>query len=143
MKMRRSRAVDAGLWALFFVAVAAIVFWSLGPTPPGAGTLQGFDKVLHGLAYMIATLLFLLAAVWRPGRPTDGSGIEPRVLLPVAVVAVSVGCALELGQGMLTSDREPELLDVVWEVLGVTGAVGCLLLGRHLAYRRKAVPGTN
>src|SRR4051812_26231739 len=48
------------------------LWWSLASVPPGASLFVGVDKLEHGLAYFVTSLLFLLAAVWRPGRGGGG-----------------------------------------------------------------------
>lgn len=117
----------------------AIVVWSLVSGPPEMGAFAGADKVLHGLGYMISTLLFLLAGVWRPGR----AGLpRPGSILRVGLIAVMAGGALEVGQGLLMEDREPEAMDVVFEVLGVAAAIGALGILRSWVGAGKPLRGT-
>ena len=62
------RLVDLLLWALTFASAGLTLWLSLGPVPPGASAFPTADKASHGVAYFVTTLLFLFAAVWRPGR---------------------------------------------------------------------------
>ena len=59
-----SPLIDAAIWLVAFASTGAILWYSLGPKPPG----HGVDKGLHAIAYFINALAILLAVVWRPGR---------------------------------------------------------------------------
>jgi hypothetical protein len=98
--------------------------------PPGTEAFPGADKVFHGVAYFVTTLLFLFAAVWRPGR---GPGPLARFGVYVVLAIVAAGLVVELLQGALTADREPELADWLAEVLAVMAAVAIHALARRLA----------
>ena len=125
---RRERAVDVVLWALTIGSAGLTVWLSLGPVPPGTEAFPGADKVFHGLAYFVTTLLFLFAAVWRPGR---GPGPLARFGVYVILAVIGAGLVVEALQGALTADREPELADWLAEVVAVAAAVAI-----HRATRR-------
>jgi hypothetical protein len=125
----RSRSIDAALWGATFLSAGLTLYLSLGPVPPGAGAFPNSDKVWHALFYAVTTFLFLLAAVWRPGR---GAGPFPRAGLVGIAVILLAGGAVELLQGVMTEYREPELWDWIAELLGVTVALGMLALLRRL-----------
>jgi hypothetical protein len=124
----RQRALDAALWALTFASAGLTVWLSLGSVPPGASAFPGADKLFHGIAFFVTTLLFLFAAVWRPGRgPGPFAGLVPYVLLAV----IAAGLVVEALQGALTADRRPELADWLAEVVAVIAAASV-----HGALRR-------
>jgi hypothetical protein len=127
---RREHAVDAVLWALTIGSAGLTLWLSLGPVPPGTEAFPGADKVFHGAAYFVTTLLFLFAAVWRPGR---GPGPLARFGVYVVLAIVAAGLVVEVLQGALTDDREPELADWLAEVLAVIAALAIQLLARRLA----------
>jgi hypothetical protein len=125
----RSRSIDAALWVATSLSAGLTLYLSLGPVPPGAGAFPNSDKVWHGLFYAVTTFLFLLAAVWRPGR---GTGPFPRAgLVGVAVILVAGG-VVELLQGVMTEYRKPELMDWIAELIGVTLALGSLAVLRRV-----------
>ncbi len=113
------RLVDLLLWALTFASAGLTLWLSLGPVPPGASAFPAADKVLHGVAYFLTTLLFLFAAVWRPGR---GTGPLARFSPIVLVAVIGAGLLVEYLQGALTMRRGAELGDWVADMAGVLGA---------------------
>ena len=128
-----ARSIDAALWAATALSGGLTVYLSLGPIPPGAGAFPNSDKVWHALFYGVTTFLFLLAAVWRPGR---GPGPFPRAgLVGIGLILVAGG-VVEALQGVVTEYRKPELLDWIAELLGVTVALGALALLRRSTERR-------
>ena len=127
---RRERAVDLVLWALTIGSAGLTLWLSLGPVPPGTEAFPGADKVFHGLAYFVTTLLFLFAAVWRPGR---GPGPLARFGVYVILAVIGAGLVVEALQGALTADREPELADWLAEVVAVAAAVAIHRSARRFA----------
>ncbi len=113
------RLVDALLWALTFASAGLTLWLSLGPVPPGASAFPAADKVFHGVAYFVTTLLFLFAAVWRPGR---GPGPLARFGSIVMLAVIGAGLLVEYLQGALTTRRGAELGDWVADMAGVLGA---------------------
>jgi hypothetical protein len=88
--MRRSpegRLSDRALWTCAWGLTAVLIFFSLGPVPPGASAFRYADKVHHASLHAATVFLFLLAAVWRPGR---GNGRYPRAVRWI-VLAAAVG----------------------------------------------------
>lgn len=100
------------LWTLALTALVAVVGGSLigEPTPP----LSLEDKLVHFLAYVVLTFLFLLAAVWSPVR---GSGRFPRATILVVLGVTIVGAAVEVAQGLVPG-RQPDVTDALADVLG-------------------------
>src|SRR5262245_2825185 len=91
----------AGL-ALGWAAVAAVVFFSLTPSPP---SLDGGDKLGHFLAYG--------GLAWWFGQLYSG-----RMRLYYSLGFVAMGIALEFAQGA-TGYRSFELADMAANTLGV------------------------
>jgi VanZ family protein len=120
--------VDLFLWAAALLCGAATLWLSLAAVPPGTQAFGGADKVEHGFAYLVTTMLVLLAAVWRPGR---GDGPLARWWWAVLAVMVAAGGAVEIAQSFV--GREAELADWVAEIVAVGLAWGVLL-----AWRRRA-----
>lgn len=94
--------------ALWFVMIAMVIAGSLMPARelPQA-PFDGFDKIEHLLGYFIlsayAALLF--------GR------LRARAYAAAALVAVGIG--LEFAQALLTTSRQAELADAVFNAIGV------------------------
>jgi VanZ family protein len=117
---RHDRLVDVLLWVLTFASAGLTLWLSLGPVPPGASAFPSADKVFHGVAYFVTTLLFLFAAVWRPGR---GPGPLARFGVFVMLAVIGAGLLVEFLQGALTTRRGAELGDWIADMAGVLGAV--------------------
>lgn len=128
MTRSHDRALDVVLWGLTFASAGLTLWLSLGPVPPGASAFPGADKVFHGVAFFVTTLLFLFAAVWRPGR---GPGPFARLVPYVILAVIAAGLVVEAMQGALTVDRRPELADWLAEVVAVIAAASV-----HGAVRR-------
>jgi hypothetical protein len=124
----RSRHIDVALWASTGLSAGLTIYLSLGPIPAGAGAFPHSDKVWHALFYAVTAFLFLLAAVWRPGR---GQGPFPRAGLVFLGAVLVAGAVIEVLQGVVTELRKPELLDWLAEVLGVIVALVALTLLRR------------
>lgn len=123
-----SRMIDAALWTATAVSGVLTVVLSLVASPPGTSAFPGVDKVEHLVAYAATVSLFLLAAVWRPGRGEGRWWAVRGWVLPAAVVAAG---AIELIQGPI--GREQELAD--W----VAGSLGAALaVAGNVALRRRA-----
>jgi VanZ family protein len=128
-RLRHERAIDALLWGLAASSAALTLWLSLGPVPPGTGAFPGADKVFHGLAYFVTTLLFLFAAVWRPGR---GPGPLARFAPALIVAIVCSGFVVELMQQVLTETRELEVADWLADAAGALAAAALHALIRRL-----------
>jgi VanZ family protein len=118
--------LDLLLWVLTALSAALTLVFSIGLVPPEANGFPHADKVWHGLAYFTTSLLFLLAAVWRPGR---GAGPFPRAAIVFALLGSAVGGAVEIAQGFMAT-RHQELLDWIVEVVGISAALGVVLMLR-------------
>lgn len=118
--------LDILLWFLTALSAALTLVFSIGLVPPKANGFPHADKVWHGLAYFTTTMLFLLAAVWRPGR---GAGPFPRAGIVLALLGSAAGGVVEIAQGF-TATRDPELLDWVVDMVGILAALGVVLMLR-------------
>lgn len=118
--------VDLVLWAAAFLCAGATLWLSVVAVPPGTAAFGGADKVEHALAYLVTTLLVLLAAVWRPGR---GDGPLARWWWVVLVTMVVAGGAVEMVQSVV--GREAELADWVAEIVAVSLAWVVLVVWRR------------
>lgn len=118
--------LDLLLWILTAFSAALTLVFSFGLDPPRVGGFRQADKIWHGLAYFTTTLLFLLAAVWRPGR---GAGPFPRAGIVFSLLGSAAGGVVEIAQGF-TATRDPEVLDWVAEAVGILAALGVVLLLR-------------
>ena len=107
------------LWGLAVSSGVLTLWLSLGPVPPGTGAFPGADKVLHGMAYLVTTLLLLFAGVWRPGR---GPGPLTRFAPALIVAILASGLLVELLQTILTARRQAEFADWVADAAGVLAA---------------------
>jgi VanZ family protein len=123
--------LDIQLWVLTAVSAVLTLVFSIGLIPPGVDGFPHADKMWHGLAYFTTSLLFLLAAVWRPGH---GAGPFPRAGIVFALLGIAAGGLIEIAQGF-TARREPGLLDWVAEVVGILAALGLIV-----ALRARAAP---
>ena len=63
MRTRLDR-IDVVLWGAAILCGAVTLWLSLVSVPPGTTAFGGADKVEHAAAYLVTTLLVLLAAVW-------------------------------------------------------------------------------
>jgi VanZ family protein len=113
LRSRESR-IDAVLWAAAFVCVFLTLWWSLVSAPPERHLFRDIDKVQHGLAYFVTSLLLLLAGVWRPGR---GDGPFARWGVWVPAVLIAAGAGIEILQSFI--GRDAELGDWLVEILAV------------------------
>jgi len=109
-----SPLVDAGIWLVVLVAIAATLTFSLGPKAPG----EGVDKGMHAIAYFVDTLAILLALVWRPGQ--EKRGFE--WALWIALVILAAGGFIELAQGGFVH-RDAQLADWMADAVGIGLAV--------------------
>jgi VanZ family protein len=120
--------IDRRLWGAALLCGAVTLWLSLAAVPPGTSTFNGADKVEHGVAYLVTSLLVLLAAVWRPGR---GDGPFARWWLAVLATMVAAGGAVEIVQSFV--GRDAEAADWVAEIVAVGLAWGVIVLWRRLA----------
>src|SRR3954467_604887 len=84
--------IDVVLWAAALVCAGLTLWWSVGSLPPEGRLFEGVDKLQHGLAYLVTSLLLFLAAVWRPGR---GGGPFARGGVWVVAALIAAGAGIE------------------------------------------------
>ena len=111
------------------LSAALTLVFSFGLVPPEADRFPHADKIWHGLAYLTTSLLFLLAAVWRPGR---GAGPFPRGGIGSALLGSAAGGVVEIAQAF-TATRGLEFLDWVAETVGILAALGVVFALRARA----------
>ena len=115
------------LWAAAFVCAFSTLWWSLVSLPPERHLFRDIDKVQHGLAYFVTSLLLLLAAVWRPGRG-DGPFARWGAWVPAALIAAGAG--IEVVQSFI--GRDAELGDWLAEIVAVALAWGLVRVWSRL-----------
>lgn len=96
--------------ALLALITIVILYLSLMPAPPSDGL--GWDKLNHAGAMALVTFIAYLSA-----RPVS------RPVLFAALYAMSLGILVEVLQGMCTTARFAEWLDLVADGVGVVFAV--------------------
>jgi VanZ family protein len=150
----RENKIDVVLWAAAFVCISVTLWWSLVQVPPAREMFRAlwwslvslpserhlfrfFDKVEHGLAYFVTSLLLLLVAVWRPGRG-DGPFARWGVWVPVALIAA--GGAIELVQSHL--GRDAQMGDWVAEIVAVGLAWATMAALRAWSARKAGPPSS-
>ena len=109
------------LWAAAILCGLVTLWWSLVSLPPERHLFNGVDKLQHGLAYFVTSLLLLLAAVWRPGR---GDGPFARWGVWIVGVLIAAGAGIEVLQSFI--GRDAELGDWIAEIVAVALAFGVL-----------------
>ena len=105
------------LWVATVACVGMTLYLSLAAVPPGTHLFRGVDKLQHGVAYFATSVLFFLAAVWRPGR---GPGPLANAGVWVAVAVMAVGGLVEVAQSRI--GRDAEFADWLAEVAAVMAA---------------------
>jgi len=113
--------IDVALWAAAILCGLATLWWSFVSLPPERHLFKGIDKLQHGLAYFVTSLLLLLAAVWRPGR---GDGPFARWAPWVLGALIAAGAAIEVLQSFI--GRDAELGDWIAEIVAVAVAWGAI-----------------
>jgi VanZ family protein len=121
----RSARTDVVVWAAAILCATFTLWWSLAEKPPGRTLFSGVDKVEHAIAYLATALLFLMAAVWRPGR---GDGPFARRAVWVVLGLVVAGGAVEVVQSSI--GRDAELGDWAAEVVAIALAWTILTVWR-------------
>ena len=147
MRSRETR-IDVILWLAAFMCACVTLWWSLVQLPPARSAFRilwwslvslpserhlfrYFDKLEHGLAYFVTSLLLLLVAVWRPGRG-DGPLARWGAWLPVTLIVVGGG--IEVLQSF--TGRDAQLGDWIAEIIAVALAWGTMAALRARSRRR-------
>ena len=133
----REARIDVVLWAAAAVCVFLTLWWSLLKAPPEENLFANVDKVEHGLAYFMTSLLVLLAGVWRPGR---GDGPFARWGWWVPVVLIAAGGGIEILQSFI--GRDAALGDWAAEIVAVALAWGTVAALRAWSGRRAGPPSS-
>ena len=115
-----SRWVDVALWVLAAILTAVLFVYSFIRAPAIASAFPNADKVWHFAAFASTASVYLLAAVWRPGR---GEGWFPRAAPMIVVGAVAATILIELLQGAFFH-RDAQALDAVAGSVGTLSALG-------------------
>lgn len=102
--------------ALLALVTVGVLYLSLTPSPPSDGL--GWDKLNHAGAMALITMIAYLAAR-SASRPVLFGGLY----------AMSLGIAVEVLQGMCTTARSAEWLDLLADLIGVVIAVLVLKIG--------------
>jgi VanZ family protein len=118
---------DVVLWAAAILCGLLTLWWSLVSSPPERDLFKGVDKLQHGLAYFVTSLLLLLAAVWRPGR---GDGPFARWRAWVVGALIVAGAGIEVLQSFI--GRDADLGDWIAEIVAVGLAWGVVLVWSRL-----------
>jgi VanZ family protein len=127
--------IDVVLWAAALVCAGLTLWWSLVSLPPERRLFEGVDKLQHGLAYLVTSLLLFLAAVWRPGR---GDGPFARWGVWVVAALIAAGAGIEVLQSFI--GRDAELGDWVAEIVAVGLSWGAVAALRAWSRRRADPP---
>lgn len=86
-------------------------------------TVKGGDNYVHFCFYFVLTILLVLNLI-------DRFNLKKGILISI-VLAVFYGMIIEVLQGILTSNREPEIKDVLFNSLGSLTAAFLLFLSRE------------
>ena len=131
----REAVIDVVLWVAALVCACLTLWWSLVSLPPERRLFSGVDKLQHGLAYFVTSLLLLLAAVWRPGR---GDGPLARWEVWVAAALIAAGAGIEVLQSFI--GRDADLGDWVAEMVAVGLSWATMAALRSWSRRRAGGP---
>lgn len=103
-------------FALLFAWAAALAWLSLAPRVPLPPGPLGWDKLDHALAYLVLTVLLLLAL-----RSAKG-GLSRRTLVIGGAASFSYGLILEVLQSLMALGRQGEVTDLAANALGTLAA---------------------
>lgn len=103
---------------LIIAVVYTLIISTLSLVPLGKISVGGFnptDKMLHGVAYFILTLLWLFYYLMKK------SGILNYIqkFFNISALVIVFGMLIEVLQGALTSYRQPDWADVLANSIGV------------------------
>ena len=150
----REDRIDVALWGAALVCISVTLWWSLVQLPPAREAFRAlwwslvslpserhlfrfFDKLEHGLAYYVTSVLLLLVAVWRPGR---GDGPFARWGVWVLGALIAAGGAIELVQSHL--GRDAQMGDWVAEIVAVALAWATVAALRARSGRKARLPSS-
>ncbi|HZJ36353.1 MAG TPA: VanZ family protein [Gillisia sp.] len=119
---------------LLIAVVYTIIISTLSLVPLGKISVGGFnptDKMLHGVAYFILTLLWLFYYLMKK------SGIlnYKWKFFNISTLVIVFGMLIEVLQGALTSYRQPDWADILANSLGVL--VGFLFCAVFLNFLKR------
>ncbi len=103
---------------LLIAVVYTLIITTLSLVPLGRISVGGFnptDKMLHGVAYFILTLLWLFYYLMKKsGIPDYKWGF-----FNISALVIVFGMLIEVLQGVLTSYRQPDWADILANSIGV------------------------
>jgi len=103
---------------LSIAVVYTLIIATLSLVPLGRISVGGFnptDKMLHGVAYFVLTLLWLFYYLMKKrGNPDYKWGF-----FNISALVIVFGMLIEVLQGALTSYRQPDWADILANSIGV------------------------
>jgi VanZ family protein len=103
---------------LLISVVYTLIITTLSLVPLGKISVGGFnptDKMLHGVAYFILTLLWLFYYLIKK----SGNRNYKWVFFNISALVIVFGMLIEVLQGALTTYRQPDWADVLANSIGV------------------------
>lgn len=103
---------------LFTAVVYTLIIATLSLVPLGkisVGAFNPTDKMLHGVAYFILTLLWLFYYLMKKSEIPDYKW----GFFNISVLVIVFGMLIEVLQGALTSYRQPDWADILANSIGV------------------------
>lgn len=103
---------------LIIAVVYTLLITTLSLIPLGKISVGGFnptDKMLHGFAYFILTLLWLFFYIVKKSRDQN----YKLGFFYISVLVIVFGMLIEILQGILTSYRSPDWADILANSIGV------------------------
>jgi VanZ family protein len=125
--MRSPFALIAGLprplrLALYAAASLVLTYMALAPTHDVPGVELFWDKLEHGSAWTVLTLLGLV--------------LSTRRRWAIGVFALAFGAAIEVLQAIMPFGRDGNVGDFVADAIGVAAAYGLWFVARWLGWAR-------
>jgi VanZ family protein len=103
---------------LLIAVVYTLIITTLSLVPLGkisVGAFNPTDKMLHGVAYFILTLLWLFYYLMKKSEIPDYKW----GFFNISVLVIVFGMLIEVLQGALTSYRQPDWADILANSIGV------------------------
>lgn len=135
----RPHAVAAAVFALYAVALVAIVFW---PTPVDRGAGRLLSAITRRIPFLTYDVIEFTAniALFVPFGILLAILLKPRrrslVVAQVVAFAFAIALAIEVSQGVFLAERTASVLDVVANMCGAVLGSGAVPLAERLSLRR-------